>query len=435
MIVGICVGSGIFFKVDNILRFTGGNVFLGALVFIIGAFSIIFGSVSLSSLAMRTEKNGGMVAYFEDFYSNGIASAFGWFQTFLYYPTIAVVVSWAAGIYTCLLFNLPNDLNIQMGIGFVYLVSFYLINILSSKIGGHFQIISSMIKLIPLLGIGLLAIFWKAPQPTIPSDITLQPVTNVGWGWLAALAPTAFSYDGWAIALSISDEVEDSKKNMPLALIMGPIIVLVVYLAYFLGMNKILGPEYIMSVGDGSIMTVGQMLLGNSGRIIILLFILIAMLGVVNGVVLGHIRMPYALATKEMMPFSGNIETLQDRRKYFTSSSLISFAVSLFWFVMHYLTQYFGWMKTGDISEIAIVFGYVFYMVLYIKVLQLYFKKEIKHTFVGLVAPIFAIIGGLIIVIGGFSSDPSSMAVFFLICGLFCLGGYTFYTSTHKKTR
>ncbi len=33
MIVGICIGSGIFFKSDNILIATGGNVPLGILVF------------------------------------------------------------------------------------------------------------------------------------------------------------------------------------------------------------------------------------------------------------------------------------------------------------------------------------------------------------------------------------------------------------------
>lgn len=43
MIVGICIGSGIFFKSDNILAATGGSVFLGILVFLLGAIGIIFG--------------------------------------------------------------------------------------------------------------------------------------------------------------------------------------------------------------------------------------------------------------------------------------------------------------------------------------------------------------------------------------------------------
>ncbi|MDR2278244.1 MAG: APC family permease [Vagococcus sp.] len=430
MIVGICIGSGIFFKVDDILMFTGGNVYLGALVFVIGAFSIIFGSITLTNLAARSSKNGGIVAYFEEFYSEKIASAVGWFQTFLYYPTIAVVVAWASGIYTCLLLNLPDNLDLQMSIGLLYLLLFYSINIISSTLGGRFQVLSSIAKLIPLIGVGIIALFFTGSHPDIPQNVEPVPLTNVGLGWLAALAPTAFSYDGWAISLSISGEVKNSKKTMPIALIIAPIIVLFVYLAYFLGMTHILGPEYILATGNGAVTEIGQMLLGKSGEIIILLFILISMLGVVNGVVLGHIRMPYALATKKMIPYSEQVA--KNNRGFLTNySALISLGCSLFWFLIHYLTQKFTLMSTGDISEIAIVFGYLLYMLLYIKVLMLYKQKVVTNTFTGLIAPILAMIGGLIIVIGGFSSNPKSMMIFFLICFIFSFAGYSYYK---KKT-
>ncbi len=429
MIVGICVGSGIFFKVDDILAFTGGNVLLGALVFIIGAFSIIFGSISLSNLASISHKSGGIVGFFEDFYSKNLASAVGWYQTFLYYPTIAVVVAWASGIYTCLLLGLPNNLDLQMGIGLLYLLFFYIINIISSQFGGKFQVISSLIKLIPLIGVGIVAIFFNQTQPEIPANVEHIQLTDVGIGWLAALAPTAFSYDGWAISLSISDEVKDSKKNMPLALTIAPIIVLLVYLSYFLGMNKILGPEYILSTGDGAVMTIGQMLLGRSGEIVILIFILISMLGVVNGVALGHIRMPYALATKNMIPSSKKVRM---NKKGFLGnySALISLLCVIFWFFIHYLTQKFHLMATGDISEIAIVFGYLFYSILYIKVIMLYREKVITNFFTGVISPVLAMIGGLIIIIGGFSSNPASMTIFFIICSFFCISGYLYYKKT-----
>lgn len=58
MIVGILIGSGIFFKVDDVLTATGGNVWLGALVFLIGALCVIFGSITLSQLASRTQTQG-----------------------------------------------------------------------------------------------------------------------------------------------------------------------------------------------------------------------------------------------------------------------------------------------------------------------------------------------------------------------------------------
>lgn len=432
MIVGICVGSGIFFKVGNILAFTGGNVLLGVLVFFIGALCIIFGSLSLTNLASRTTKNGGMVAYFEDFYSNSMASAFGWYQTFLYYPTIAVVVSWAAGIYTTLLLNLPQTIDIQMGIGFLYMLLFYSINIYSKDFAGKFQVISTITKLIPLIGIGLLALFWTKEPPAIPSGVEAVPVSNVGWGWVAALAPMAFSYDGWPIALSISNEVKGGHETMKKALFFGPIIVLAVYLCYFLGLTAILGPEYILSTGEGAVMAVGNMILGSYGEIIILMFILIALFGVINGVTLGHIRMPYALATKDMMPESQKIIQSYEGTKKAHTSALIAFLVSIGWFVIHYTTQRFNLIGAGDVSEIAIVFGYLWYIALYVKVFQMFMKKQITDVFTGFISPILAILGGLIILFGGFHESPYSTAFFFLICSLFCISGFMCYKYNKK---
>ena len=69
MIVGIVIGSGIFFKSDNILVATGGSIALGVLVFCIAAIAIIFGSLTISQLASRSSQSGGLIAYAEENYN------------------------------------------------------------------------------------------------------------------------------------------------------------------------------------------------------------------------------------------------------------------------------------------------------------------------------------------------------------------------------
>ena len=63
MIVGIVIGSGIFFKSDNILIATNGSIKLGILVFIVAALGIIFGSLSIAELASRNSEVGGVITY------------------------------------------------------------------------------------------------------------------------------------------------------------------------------------------------------------------------------------------------------------------------------------------------------------------------------------------------------------------------------------
>jgi len=431
MIIGTVIGSGIFFKSDDILNYTGGNVLLGVLVFCIGAWGIIFGSLTVTELSTRTTKNGGIVGYFEDFISPKIACGFGWFQTFVYFPTLIVVLAWVSGIYTCMLFGLHNTLEMQSLLGIFYLFLFYGINLISVKLGGYFQNITTFIKLIPLLGIAVIGFFWGAPHPALDAGVTLVSTRNVGFAWLAALVPIAYSFDGWIVATNITNEVKNPKKNMTLALIIGPIIVLVVYLAFFLGLTKILGVEYILSTRDAAIDKVGEMILGSNGAKILLVFVVIAVLGVVNGLILGGLRMPQALASKDMIPNAKSVEKINDRVQLSIKSWGISFVSSLLWFIVHYLTQKTNVLSGGDISEIAIVFSYACYIMLYIKVLSMKKNGQIHSIFRGVICPIFAVLGAGIIFVGGFIRNPVYVSFFVLFCIFVFAAGIFYY---HRKT-
>lgn len=433
MIVGIVVGSGIFFKSDEILKYTGGNIGLGVIVLCLGAFSIIFGSLTLTELSVRTEKNGGVIGYFADFVSPKMASGFGWFQMFVYYPTLNAVISWVAGIYTCSLLGIESTLLNQVIMGYGIMCLFYLVNILSIKTAGYFQNITTFIKMIPLLGIPILCFFANPQVPEIPAGIDHISVSNVGWGWLAALAPIAFSYDGWVVATSITNEVKKPKRNMPLALTIGPLIVLGVYVFYFSGLSRLLGPEYIMSVGNDAVNKTTEIFFGNSGGGILLLFIVISICGVVNGLVLGSIRIPQALASNNMIPFAKQIEAVNPKINLSLGSSMVSFVISSVWMVIHYISQRNGLIGNGDISEIAIVFSYGCYAFLYVKVIQMKRTGKIDSFFKGILCPIFGLIGSSIILVGGIVSNPSYVIRFILFCILVCLFGILYYRQRQKN--
>ena len=315
-----------------------------------------------------------------------------------------------------MLFGLNPTLELQTLIALGYLIFFFTLNYFSLKLGGRFQNISTIMKLIPLIGIGLIGIFWKAPVP-VTSETLVVPLSQVGWGFLAALPATAFSFDGWVVATSITHEVKDAKRNMPIALTIGPLLVLVVYLAYFLGMVAIVGPEYILEHRDNTIYQIGQILFGEQGGTLILSFILIAVLGVVNGLVLGVLRMPQAMALKGMLPKSERIKVINEKTQLSPSAAKLSILVSLSWLLIHYLTQKFGFLSGGDISEIAIVFSYITYISLYLKVFKLSKNK---------VVPLLGILGSLIIVGGGIISNPTFVPLFLLACSIIFYCGYAY---------
>lgn len=429
MIVGICIGSGIFFKSDNILVLTGGSVFLGVLVFIFGATSIIFGGLSIGELAARTDHPGGIITYVEEFANEKLACGMGWFQIFVYYPTIAAVVSWVVGIYTCILFGWNGALELQLLIGFLFYTLAFIINSLSAKIGGRFQNFSTVSKLIPLAVIAVCGLIFGHPAENL-SNISAQTFSQVPW--LAAIGPIAFSFDGWTISTSIAPEIRDSKKNLPKALIISPLIILIIYVTYFVGVSSLLEPQKIMALGDEHVYEVAKILFGGFGAKLILIFVILAVMGTTNGIILGYIRLPYAMALrgKGMFPFANKLSKINGKVNMPLNSAVFCFVLTLLWTAVHYFTEKFALLPNSDISEISIVMSYLFYIVLYVKVIQLYRKREIRSKFRGIFVPAMATIGSVFILTGGLQSK------LFLYYAAFCLFvviiSFVYYRYHHK---
>jgi len=426
MIVGIVIGSGIFFKSDNILVATGGSIALGVLVFCIAAIAIIFGSLTISQLASRSSQSGGVIAYAEENYNKSLACAFGWFQTFLYFPTLIAVVSWVAGIYICMLFGVEGTLEIQMLIGFAIMAFLFIINTLSAKLGGLFQNASTIIKLVPLVLIAIAGLIFGDV-----SNISLSHVTSMkSVGWISAIAPIAFSFDGWVVATSIGHEIKDSKRNLPKALIIAPIFILAMYVLYFVGISIYIGPETIMALGDAHVDLAANSLLGPWGAKIVLVFVIISIMGTINGLTLGMIRLPHSLAKRNMFPNSEVVSKVNEKVLMPVNSALVAFLVSLVWFVVHYITTKFGILPNSDISEISITMSYTLYIILYVKVFQLGRNGEIKGIWNSKINPILAIIGSLIILFG--SMGNQLFWVYAGLCLLVIISAILFWKSKER---
>lgn len=428
MIVGIVIGSGIFFKSDNILIATNGSVLMGIVVFCIAALCVIFGCLNIAELASRCNKPGGIITYAEEFCGNKTACAFGWFQSLLYYPTLIVVVTWVAGIYTCTLFGIKPNLETQIIIGSLYAIFIFIVNSISAKLGGLFQNASTIIKLIPLILIAVAGLLSK-------NDISVINIQDFealkSASWIAAIAPIAFSFDGWVVSTSIAHEVKNSKRNLPLALIGAPLFVLIIYILYFVGISALVGPEQIMLLGDEHVYLAANNILGPMGAKVIIIFVIISVLGTLNGLIMGYIRLPYSLSLRNMIPKSESLKLIDKKYKMPINSAILAFTISAIWLIIHYLTQKFNLLPNSDVSEISIVMSYVLYSVLYIQVFKLGIKGEIKSFIKGKIMPILGILGSTVIFIGGFAN--SLFLYYCLICLIIIAVSIYFYSKKENK--
>lgn len=402
MIVGIVIGSGIFFKADSLYVITNGNILLGCVYWLIGALGIIFGGLTIAEWAKRLDTVGGLITYSEMAFGKVFGFLAGWFQTVIYLPALCAIIAFVCGIYIAQLFGL-NSMGWIWILTIVSLIFVYTLNIYATKLAAIFQTTTVVIKLIPLILFAVIGVVFGNPAAVMTTGVSMPLLFATSSGIVAV----AFSYDGWLVAPSICHEIKNAKRNLPIALTIAPTFIMIVYIIYYVGISAIVGPEFIQSVVDGTntiptIYKAAQILFGVNGAKIILTAVVLSILGVLNGLVLGYTRMPYALALREEIPFSKQIAVVSKKYDMPLLSGLIALIITILWLIIHYLSTVIPAISTLDISSLPIIMTYFFYIILYIGIIKLYFKKEIKNVVNGLIVPVLAILGALVVIYGGF---------------------------------
>lgn len=417
MIIGIVIGSGIFFKADDILVLTNGNVAIGCMVLIIGAIGIIFGGITIAEWAKITDDVGGLISYGEKAYNKTFAYLIGWFQMVVYFPALIAVICWVAANYTIQLFPVLDGYVWIVAI--IYMFCLYLINTFSPRIAGYLQTSAMVVKMIPLCVIGIIGVIFGE------NNIQFDSITGAGIiAGNSAIVAAAFSYDGWSVAPSICHEIKNAKRNLPLALVIAPMIILILYLLYFLGITFLLGSEQIMELKDGAFEMAANTLFGPLGAKILLIAVVISVIGTLNGLILGSCRTPYSLAIRKEIPFYDKIGSLHEQFQVSISSHLISLGFSLFWLYVHYLSIHVSWMQKLqlDVSGLPIVLMYIFYFLLYIGVILYARKGGVKNKFFGYVCPVLASLGAFVVIYGGLTSANGKM--YLMVSFLTLASGY-----------
>lgn len=434
MVIGQVIGSGIFFKVDDVLLATQGNVLAGLFGFIIVGISVVFAGISMANYAELLPKDGGILSYVNYRFGKTASYFVGWIYMSLFYPALTAVLFTVSGIYIAHLLaefvNFePTNLHFAL-IGFLNLLIFFLINIFRPRSSGIFQQMTTVLKVLPLIFIASLGVL-----SLVKGDVNqVNTFTQVGNGLqnqsfillvAASFVPIAFAFDGWYIATQISGEIKDSSKNLPKALIIGTISVMVVYIAYYLGIVFRMSGEEIIQLKDTYITEFARKTASNSGALLMQLFIIISVLGTSNGLLLASIRVPYQFANLEKSKKFLHLNKINAKTKMPINSAVFGTTLIIFYLVVYYITSTHSFFteRNFDISAIPIIFIYLVNGALFIGLFQLFKKKVFSsNSFFKKLMAIIAVLG-ISIVLFGTATAPNGI-VYFIINILFILSGF-----------
>lgn len=333
IVAGAMIGSGIFIVSADIARNVGSPGWL-LMVWLITGIITIIGAISYGELASMMPHVGGQYVYLKEAYHPLVGFLFGW-TTFLVIQCgsiAAVAVAFAK--FSGVLFPWISDKNILFYLGplkvsstmVVAIIMILFLTWLNTKgivTGKIVQNIFSSTKVIALFGfiaIGFLAtrsihsfeinkeVFWKASQ--IGANNQIIPL--VGFSLIAAigtaLVGSLFAADAWYNVTYISGEVINPKRNVPLSLFFGTLLVSVIYLLTNFIYIKVLplsgspdgadvlsrGIQY--ATDDRVATSAMSVVFGDYAAIIMAVFIMISTFGCNHGLIMAGPRVYYAMA-------------------------------------------------------------------------------------------------------------------------------------------
>jgi APA family basic amino acid/polyamine antiporter len=333
IVAGAMIGSGIFIVSADIARTVGSPGWLMVVWLITGIITII-GAISYGELASMMPHVGGQYVYLKEAYHPLIGFLFGW-TTFLVIQCgsiAAVAVAFAK--FSGVLFPWISDTNnlVQIGplkitstmvIAIAMIIFLTWLNTRGIVTGKTVVNIFSSTKILALFGfilIGFFAtkginsfeinkeVFWEASQ--IGQNNQAIPLS--GFALIAAvgtaLVGSLFASDAWYNVTYISGEVINPKRNVPLSLIFGTLIVSVIYLFTNYVYIRILplsgspdGTDVltkgIQFATDDRVATSAMFVVfGDYAAIIMAIFIMISTFGCNHGLILAGPRVYYAMA-------------------------------------------------------------------------------------------------------------------------------------------
>lgn len=417
MVIGIVIGSGVFFKAEKVLIATGGNLSLGIIAWIIGGIIMISCAYTFAVMATKYEYVNGIVDYAEAAVGKKYGYYVGWFMAIIYYPTLTSVLSWISARYTCVLFGVSITGGECMTIAAFYLIGAFALNSLSPILAGKFQVSTTIIKLIPLLLMAIVGtVVGLINGMTVENFTTVVETVNTSNALFTAVVATAFAYEGWIIATSINAELKNAKKNLPLALVLGTFTIMIVYILYYIGLAGAVPNEVMMAGGEVGAKLAFKKVFSDVGGSLVFVFVIISCLGTLNGLMLGCTRGLYSLSVRNLGPKKEIFKQVDDVTNMPTNSSIIGLLLCGVWLLFFYGANladkhWFGFFNF-DSSELPIVTIYAMYIPIFIMVIK---KEKELSAFKRILMPIVSICGCLFMIIAACFSHRLAVVAYLIV--------------------
>jgi APA family basic amino acid/polyamine antiporter len=319
IIVGIIVGVGIFAN-PRIVFGEAPNAWSALGLWVLGGLFALVGAFCFAELASTYPRSGGEYVYISRALGRFVGFLFAWAQltvirpgsiaglAYIFAETFIKLIGWSES-WTWAFACLP-------------LILLTLVNVIGVRFGTRAQNLLTAAKVLGLLALVVVGLRFGDASRINESNAAAQP----GW-FISGMILVLWAYSGWHEAAYVAAEVKDAKRNLPLALILGTLAVMAVYLLVNVAMLLGLG------LTDASQKTASvdmiKLALPGYGDRLMSVFILVSSLGAINGMIFTTARIysEFAADHRLFKPLSHWSKRLRTPARALVLQGLISVAI------------------------------------------------------------------------------------------------------------
>ena len=292
LVTGNLVGSGVFLLPAALAAY--GNLTL--LAWMLTGLGALMLAWIFAKMSLKYPCNGGPHQFVTQAFGKKWGYWIAWGYWVLSWISNAALIVAAVSYIAPLFGNLSTIQILTLELGILFVVT--AINIIGIQAAGKFELFMTTLKLIPLVGIPLLGLFfidWSSVSFHLPSNG--NTLTNLK----SAMFLTLWAFVGIETATVTGGEVKNPNKTIPFATLFGTGLSLLVYVMGCFVMLNLLG-EQALSTSKAPYADLAGMVLGGNWTVIIALAAIICCLGSFNGWTMVVGRIAQGAAQQDLFP-------------------------------------------------------------------------------------------------------------------------------------
>ncbi|MEI8295631.1 MAG: amino acid permease [Alphaproteobacteria bacterium] len=298
LVIGNMVGTGIY-PLPAALAIYGSLSLIGFALAAVGAMCLAY---IFAHLTIHNPKSGGPYTHGQAVFGDLIGFLVAWGYWIMNWTGSAATAIGIVGYLSIFVPELVHNRLLAFEYGMAIVWSVTIINCLGLRFGGAVQVVFTAVKLIPLIVIPIVALFWFNSDNFFLSVGSAMDQGHTTFSAINASATIAmWSFIGLEAATVPAERIANPERTIARATIFGTALVAIVYLITNVALFGAV-PIHTLATSSAPFVDVAKVVFGEHVAPLIALCIIISGLGGINGWILLHGQIPQVMAKDGLFP-------------------------------------------------------------------------------------------------------------------------------------